>query len=75
MTNYTTTRRLEGLRKSLEAARDVAHPPTPLTGVHLATYEQHLRGVRAGLQLAIDAIDTEIRVIAAGEAAAARFNQ
>jgi hypothetical protein len=74
MTTYTATRRLEGLKQSLEAARDVAHPPTMLTGSHLATYEQHLRGVKAGLQLAIDAIDTEIRMIAAGDAAAARFN-
>lgn len=71
---YTTAKRLEGLKQSLEAARDVKHSPLGLTGHYLELFEQSSAGRKAGLQLAIDAIEAELRIVAAGDAVAAKFN-
>jgi hypothetical protein len=59
---HMTITRLEALKQSLTAARDTDHPSRKyLTGTTLEMHEQHLRGLAAGLQIAISAIDREIR--------------
>jgi soluble cytochrome b562 len=72
MSTNPTIDRLEALKRSLEVARDVKHDtPQSIRDV----FESHVKGLRAGLQIAIDAIDTEVQMIQAGASAAARFNQ
>jgi hypothetical protein len=57
MNMQPTIKRLQGLKQSLEAARDTEHPiKMPL-----------IDAMNSGLQIAIDAIDSELRIIAAGQ--------
>lgn len=75
MSAQSTIERLRALQRSLVAAQGAHHPQTSLTGEFRANYDGHIRGLRAGLQVAIDAIDTEVAVIAAGECMAAVYAQ
>jgi soluble cytochrome b562 len=68
--------RLEALKRSLEAARDVKHvTPSTLRGECRIQHEFHLRGLTAGLEIAIGAIDSELRLVRAGQATVASQNQ
>lgn len=62
--------RLEALRCGLVAARDFNHSPEIR-----AVVPQYLEGQSNGLNIAIQAIDTEIRMIRAGEQAVRRVMQ
>lgn len=60
---YTEIQRLEALKHSLEAARDTKHGALEtLTGDCLKQFESHIKGLRAGLQIAINAVDDDIRM-------------
>lgn len=65
MNMQPTITRLQGLKRSLEAARDCNNH------IDMAC----IRDMNSGLQIAINAIESELRIIAAGERAAARFAQ
>jgi hypothetical protein len=76
MSAQATIARFQALQRSLQAAQDAEHPTmTSLTGEHSARYDGHVRGMRAGLQVAIDAITSELAIIAAGQRAAAAHAQ
>lgn len=62
--------RLEALRCGLVAARDFQHSPEIR-----AVVPQYLEGQSNGLNIAIQAIDTEIRMIRAGEQAERKLMQ
>jgi soluble cytochrome b562 len=68
MSTNPAIERLEALKRSLEAARDVKHEtPAMLRGEYRAQHEFHLRGLTAGLEIAIGAIDSELRIIGASQ--------
>lgn len=76
MSTLTMAGRLQALKRSLEAAQRTEHPTmTSLTGEHRALYDGHVQGLRAGLQVAIGAIESELLMIATGERAAAAHAQ
>ncbi len=67
MSTLTAAGRLEALKRSLEVARDVQHTcPDSVRALH----ESHVKGLRAGLQIAISAIEAELRFIQAWDALA-----
>lgn len=63
--------RLEQLRASLEAARNSLAD----TAGYGEFMRVHARGMNDGLQVAIDSIDSEIRIIRAGEEAAQKYEE
>jgi hypothetical protein len=76
MSTITAEARLAALKRSLEAARDTEHPVmASLSGHYRDIYEQHLQGLTTGLQIAIDAIEFDLQLIAAGQAVIAAYAQ
>ena len=71
MNTNTQPGRLEALRNSLETARDIEHPGLQSTRPEFREmHAMYLKGLKDGIQVAIDAIDAELRIIAAGQQAA-----
>lgn len=57
----TTIAAFARFKRTLEAARDFPYPDSQ------GATALHLQGLRAGLQVAIDGIDAEIRILLSGE--------
>jgi uncharacterized protein YoaH (UPF0181 family) len=61
------TGRLEALKRSLEAAQGAKQSPVPAS--IRQQHDLYVQGLSDGVQLAIDAIASELRAIDAGELA------
>lgn len=59
--------RLEALRRSLEHARSAGHVAVPVS--LKAQHDLYMQGLNDGVQLAIDAIGWEIKIVEAGQKA------
>lgn len=76
MNTQTVAGRLEALKRSLMVAHAGEHPePSGLDREHRALYDGHMQGLKAGLQIAINAIEAELRLVAVGEVAMAAHAQ